>query len=145
MAITPSYKDRLDRFVAGMIYDQRPRTICTRAVETVAGIGFGKVAMQGTAPNQCKVSVAGGRFLGITVLDSTVLASVPDLYPRYDDAAILQKGPIIVPVVGAVTPQAPAYFDPATGAISADSTKERIPGGVFESAATDALAKLFIA
>lgn len=146
MAIEPNYRMRMDRFVEGMIPDARPRTICTRTVETVGGIGFGKPVYQGTAESQCRKPFAGGSFLGFTQLDPTLYAVTADLYPQYEDAAVLQKGPMVVKVAGTVAPGNPVYIVVATSAISADSAGgELIPGAKFESAATaGGLAKIFI-
>lgn len=132
-----TYSERMPRAYAGMIADARPRTICSRTVETAAGIGFGVVAVQGTAEGQIRLSFAGGKYVGITQADPTLYASNPDVYPQYEVAAVMQKGAIWVVSSVAMAPGDLVYFVPATGVITnVSSSNTLIPNAVAETVST---------
>ncbi|MDF1599715.1 DUF2190 domain-containing protein [Mesorhizobium sp. YIM 152430] len=121
-----SYPDRQARWVEGMIPDMRtPGQDISMNVETAAGIGFGKVAVQGTADNQIRVSAASRAFRGVTVLDTTQLQ---DSYPQYATARVRTKGPIVVTAAVAVAAGAPAYYVPASGAFTNVETDNTLVG-----------------
>jgi hypothetical protein len=116
--------------------------VVSRVVEGVGGIGFGKVAIRGTADNQVKVSAAAGKFMGITLIDS---AQEQDSYPQYATAQVLTQGVVWVVASVAVAAGDPAYFVPASGLLTNVSASNiAIPGGFFDSSTTGAsqLAKL---
>ena len=122
------------RWVEGMVLDMEPSVVITRVVETAAGIGFGKVAQRGTADNQCKVSSASPKYLGITVLDNTQVGATADLYPQYANAAIMTKGVVVVQASVAVAQGDPVYFIPATGVLTNVSTSNQlIPNAAWET------------
>lgn len=130
-----SYPDRQPRWVEGMIPDMRtPGEDVSRNVETAAGIGFGKVAVQGTADNQIVVSAAATPFVGVTVLDTTQLQ---DSYPQYATARVRTQGPIVVTASVAVGAGDPAYFVPATGVFTNVAT-DNTAVGKFETSTTGA-------
>jgi hypothetical protein len=139
-----SYVGTMPIAVEGMVANSEPRTIITRMVEGAGGIGFGKVAVQGTADNQIKVSVAGGVYRGITVLDPTQVGATPDTYPQCTAGTVMTKGVIWVLASVSVTPGQPAYFVPATGVLTNVTTANTaIPNAIFDSTAgAGALVKL---
>jgi hypothetical protein len=59
------------RWAEGQVLNMEPNDIVTRLAEDIEGIGFGKVAVQGTADNQVVDSEATVKFCGIAVLDTT--------------------------------------------------------------------------
>ena len=121
-----TYADGMSRWVEGMIPDMRtPGEDVSRNVETAAGIGFGKVAVQGTADRQIIVSAAATPFVGITVLDTTQLQ---DSYPQYATARVRTQGPIVVQASVAVDAGDLAYFVPATGVITNVATDNTLIG-----------------
>lgn len=145
-AVQTSYPTTLRPAVAGMKADMTPEVTISRIVENASGIGFGLAVTQGTGDRQ--VRLGGTAFVGVTLMDQAVVhltqQANPDFYPDKDTAVIMQKGTIWVVATTAVTAQAPAYFVPATGAITGDPTgNTAIPNAVFEtSAAQGALAVL---
>lgn len=133
-ALQTTYTAQHAPFVEGMVANMEKSNIISRNVETAAGIGFGKVAVQGTGANQIRVSEASRVFRGITVLDTTQLQ---DSYPQYATAAVLTKGVIVVSVAVTVAAGEPAYFVPATGVITNVSTSNTlIPNAMFDSSGT---------
>jgi len=138
-----SYPDSLAAFVEGMVANSEKNNIISRVVESAAGIGFGKVAIQGTADNQIAVSAANGVYRGITVLDTTQLQ---DSYPQYATAAVMTKGVIVVQASVAVDAGDPVYFIPATGVltnVSNSGANTLIAGAMWDSSTSGAgLAKL---
>jgi hypothetical protein len=104
----------------GMVADSRDQVVESRIVETAAGIGFGKVTVQGATDNQVRVAEVTRPFVGISIatnfLPETVLPA--DLYPQYSNIPILRKGPIWVTASVAVAPGDPVYYVPATGVLT---------------------------
>lgn len=132
-----TYATHQAAFIEGMIPNsETPGTDISRNVETVGGIGFGKVAIQGTADRQIKVSAAAGKFVGITVLDTTQLQ---DSYPQYATARVRTKGPVVVQASKAVAARDKVYFVPATGAftnVATDNTE--IVGATWDTSTSGA-------
>lgn len=123
----------------GMVANSIPRTVISRLVETAAGIGFGKVAVRGTADNQCRVAAVGLGFLGITIADPTQVGGTVDTYPQYAVAAIMTKGAVWVQASVAVADGDPVYFVPATGVLTnASSGNTLIPNAVWDTTTTGA-------
>lgn len=124
------------RWVEGMVLNQEPATIISREVETVAGIGFGKVAQRGAGDHQIKVSAASPKFLGITVLDAT---KIDGKYNQFDTVAVMTKGVIVVQASVAVAQGDPVYFVPATGVFTNVATSNvQIPNAAWDTSTTGA-------
>ena len=139
-----SYDMNMKPYVEGMVANSELSNRISRNVEGVAGIGFGKVAVQGTLENQIKASAASAPFRGVTILDSTQLQ---DSYPQYTTAAIMTKGVVVVIASAAVNPGDPAYYVPATGLftnVSNSGANTQIPNAMWDSktTTTNQLAKL---
>lgn len=140
MALQTTYSENMAAFVEGMIPDMRtPGQDVSRNVETADGIGFGKVAVQGTADRQILVSEASKTFIGVTVLDTTQLQ---ESYPQYSTARVRTKGPVVVTVGAAVSAGDSAYFVPATGVFNKTASGNTLIGTFETSAANGELAVL---
>ncbi|MGX5827374.1 structural cement protein Gp24 [Mesorhizobium sp. 43Arga] len=122
-AIQTTYNAQHARWIEGMILDLEPSVIVSRLCEDVEGIGFGKVAVQGTADNQVVDSEATVKFCGIAVLDST---RPTGKYEQYDTAAIVKKGVIVVQASVAVAVGDPVYYVPATGVLTNVATSNTL-------------------
>ena len=140
-ALQTSYSETHAPYVEGMIANSEKSNIVSRVVETAAGIGFGKVAVRGTADNQIKVAEADAAYLGITVRDTTQLQ---DSYLQYGTAAVMTKGVIVVQASVAVAQGDAVHFVPATGVLTNVATgNTAIPGATWDSSTSGAgLAKL---
>ncbi len=124
------------RWVEGMVLNSEPCVVVSREVETVAGIGFGKIAQRGTGDHQIKVSAASPKYLGITVLDPSKMG---DTYAQYDTAAIITKGVIVVQASVAVAAGDDVYFVPATGVFTNVSTSNvQIPNAKWDTSTAGA-------
>lgn len=149
-AVQSTYNVTMRPAIAGMVADMSPRTVVSRIVEGVAGLGFGVVAVKGTGDRQVKASAAATAFIGITIMDPTVapgaVPTTPDQYQEKDVCAVLQRGTVWVVAGATVVAGEQAYFVPATGVITNSSSgNTAIPGGFFDtSAASSALAILRI-
>jgi hypothetical protein len=134
--IAPAYE--------GMIADSRDQSVISMQVETAGGIGFGKVAVQGTADKQIRVSAAGRAFRGITVAThfagfTAGTAGTKDAYDQYETAPVLEKGPIWVMASVAVAVGDPVYYVPATGVLTNVATANTlVPNAIWESSTTGA-------
>lgn len=140
-AVQTTYTATMAAGLEGMVVNSEPEVVISRLVEGAAGIGFGKVAVQGTADNQIKPSAASTKYRGITVLDPV---RPSDKYDQYDTAAIMTKGVIWVQASVAVAVGDPVYYVPATGVFTNVSTSNTaIPNAIFDSSTAGAgLAKV---
>lgn len=135
MPVQSSYSERITALVLGQILDQENKTLISRTVEDAAGIGFGKVVVQGSGDYGVKVPAGGGEvFRGITVRDQARPAANPDTYAQYEEAALMTKGVVVVTVGAAVSVGEQVYFVPATGVITNVSTSNTaIVGARFDA------------
>lgn len=135
-AIQTSYAATHAKWVEGMIPNMEPNVIVTRIAEDVEGIGFGKVAVQGTADNQVVDSEVTVKFVGIAVLDTT---RPTGKYEQFDNVAVLKKGVVVVQASEAVAVGDPVYYTPATGVLSKTSTSNTlIAGATWDTSTTGA-------
>lgn len=125
-AIQTTYAATHARWVEGMQLNMEPAVIVTRLAEDAEGIGFGKVAVKGTADNQVVDSEATVPFVGIAVLDIT---RPTGKYEQYDNVAVMKKGVIVVSASVAVAVGDPVYYVPATGVLTNVSTSNTLIAG----------------
>lgn len=140
-AVQTSYAQTHARWVEGMVLNSEHSLRLSRTVESAAGIGFGKVACRGADDHGCKVSAASGDFIGITIMDQTLLGGTVDKYPQYAEANLLRKGVIVVSAGVAVTQGDPVYFVPATGVLTNTDNSAaniQIPNAEWETTRADA-------
>lgn len=145
MPIQTAYASRISPSYEGMIANSEPHDIISKLVETAAGIGFGKVVVQGAADDQVRVAEVGRAFRGIS--EASHAADInpnADLYPQYAIIPVIVKGVVWVVASVAVAVGQPAYFVPATGVLTNVATANTlIPNAIWESSTTGAgLAKL---
>ena len=138
-AVQTSYAQTILPAVEGMIANSEPHNIISRQLESAAGIGFGKVCVQGTADEQIRVSEATRKFRGITVMSHHAGKGIADAYDQYETVPVLERGCIWVMASVAVAVGDPAYYVPATGVLTNVTTSNTlIPDGSFDSSTTGA-------
>lgn len=150
-SVQDTYSNTMRAAVAGQRANMEPVDLISRDVETVAGIGFGKVVQQGAADKGCKSDLTGmtaQTFLGITMRERGVTAENPNGWGQRESALIMRKGAIWVEVGEAVTPASVPTVTLATGVIGDTAVGAgvvAIPGARFETSTTGAgLAVLFL-
>lgn len=130
--IQSTYNARHARWYEGMVLNQEPADIITRTVEDAEGIGFGKVAVLGSADGLAVDSEATVPFLGIAVADP---GQPGEKYEQYANVAICKRGVIVVAASEAVAYGDPVYYTPASGVLSKTSTSNTlIAGAIWETA-----------
>jgi len=135
-AIQTTYAAVHARWVEGMQLNMEPCVIVSRLAEDAEGIGFGKVAVQGTADDQVVDSEATAKFVGIAVLDST---RPTGKYEQYETVAVMKKGIIVVAASEAVAVGDPVYYTPASGVLSKTATSNTlIAGATWETSTSGA-------
>lgn len=153
-SVQSSYSMGIRAAVLGMIANTETTKLMSRTVETVAGIGFGKVVQQGADPDGCisdlnTIAMTAQTFLGITVRERSVRPETPDLFARYESARIMREGVIWVQAGAAVSPSDIVTVTLATGVIGKTAVGAgvvAIPAARWESTTTGAgLAKLRLA
>ncbi|TPK42299.1 MULTISPECIES: DUF2190 family protein [unclassified Mesorhizobium] len=122
-AVQTTYSAQHARWIEGMVLNMEPSDVVSRLCEDAEGIGFGKVAVQGTADNQVVDSEATVKFCGIAVLDES---QTTGKYEQYATAAIMKKGVIVVQASVAVAVGDPVYYVPATGVLTNVATSNTL-------------------
>lgn len=125
-AIQTTYNATHARWIEGLVLNMEPNVIVSRLAEDAEGIGFGKVAVKGTADNQVVDSEATVPFVGIAVLDTT---RPTGKYEQYDTVAVMKKGVIVVQASEAVAVGDPVYYTPASGVLSKTPTSNTLIAG----------------
>lgn len=144
MPIQTTYTQTIAPAYEGMIADSREQNILSMQLETAAGIGFGKVAVQGTADKQVRVSAAGRAFRGVTVSShfggfAAGFQGTKDTYDQYETVPVMDRGSIWVLASVAVAVGDPVYYVPATGVLTNVATGNTlIPNAKWESSTTGA-------
>lgn len=147
-AVQTTYGQRIAPAYEGLVANSEDHTVVSKLVETAAGIGFGKVVVQGVNDDQVRVSEAARAFVGISEAShSPEIAPEADLYPQYANIPVMKKGVIWVLASVAVAPGQAAYFVPATGVLTnVVGANTLIAGGTWDSSTSGAgLAKLRLA
>lgn len=150
-SVQSSYSQTMRPAVEGMIANTEPTKLISRNVETVAGIGFGKVVQQGADADGCisdlnTSAMTAQTYLGITVRERSVRPETPNLFARYESARIMREGVIWVLAGAAVSPSDIVTVTLATGVIGKTAVGAgvvAIPNARWESTTSGAgLAKL---
>lgn len=137
MAVQENYNEVMPVGYEGMISSTIPVTLLSREVEVA--IGFGKVAVSGSAPKQIIPGTAADQtVIGITVRDQDVSSANTDGFPAQYTARVLNKGEIYVTAGGTATFDTDVYMVPATGRfVSASTDNLPIPGAKFVDSGVD--------
>lgn len=138
MPVQTTYGAQIVPAYEGMIANTEDQTVKSMQVETAAGIGFGKVVVQGTQDDQARISEATKPFRGISVSGHFGgLDSLQELWAQYQTMPVLIQGVVWVVASVAVAVGDPAYYVPATGALTNVLTGNTlIPRAIWESSTT---------
>ena len=145
MAILQStYSDDHRAAVAGMIANPATCDIDSRVVKGTTPIPFGVGVQQGTVYNEVIAGVAAHKFVGISVLDSTLQPIQGDEYVAGDVMSVMYRGDIWVAVENPVLVGDNVKADPVSGKLSSteDQVLERVTvtaGGANYAAATTSI------
>lgn len=148
MPVQTTYATQIAPAYEGMIANSEPHRIVSKQVETVGGIGFGKVTVQGTADDQVRVSEATRRFRGLTEAAHVGgFQGTLDAYEQYETVPVMIEGVMWVMASVAVNPGDLVYYVPATGVLTNVATANTaIPNALWDSSTTGAgLAKVRLA
>lgn len=151
MSAQLSYSINQAAAYAGGLYSLAPADLVSRAVETVAGVGFGLAVSRGTDKSS-QVTLGGTDFLGVSVRDLGREGAVNTgaiQYNENDAAAIMRSGYVWANCVSGCTAGNAVKYVQATGALDAGAPgagETAITGATWETtAAAGALAVLRLA
>jgi len=140
MSAQTSYSIGIRAALAGLLYAQAPHDIVSRAVETVAGIGFGVAVTRGTDADK-QIDLAGSAdFLGITIrsLEQEGGEAAAIQWDQYETAGVMREGYIwAVCPAGCVPGNAVKYTD-GTGVLDAGAAgagETQLDGATWETTA----------
>lgn len=125
------------------------QVLISRSVDTVAGVGFGLPVQQGATDRAVKAIGDGAAtgFVGVTVRSQSQDANVGDKWAQGDDARVMRKGSIWVPVGADVAAGDAVYFTPAGVWTNTSNTNANtlVPGARWDVGATNGnLAELYL-
>jgi hypothetical protein len=141
-SVQTTYAQTILPAVEGMIANSEPHNVISKQCETAAGIGFGKVAVQGTGDDQIRVSEATRKLRGLTVMSHHASRGLADLYEQYETVPVMERGVLWVLASVAVAVGDSAYYVPATGVLTNVATSNTL-FGMWDSSTTGAgLAKV---
>lgn len=131
---------------AGMVANGETSNRISRTIEDAGGIGFGKAAFRGVGDHGCTATPTAGALLGITIAHETlglIAGQTADLYPRYENVAIMTLGVIWVTAGAAVADGEQAYVTSGGAITNVSSGNTILTGWFFDTtAASGALVKL---
>jgi hypothetical protein len=144
MPVQTTYVSRISPSYEGMIANSEDHTIKSMVVELAAGIGFGKVVVQGTLDDQARASEATKKFRGLSEASHNASGATADAYAQYETIPVMITGVMWVTASVAVAVGDPVYYVPATGVLTNVATSNTlIPNAIWESStAGAALAKV---
>jgi len=121
-----AYSDTIAAGYPGMVANGETSNRITRTCEDAGGIAFGTAAFRGSGDHGCTDTVGtAATFLGPVIATSAVAliaGQTADIYPQYENVAIMTQGAMWVLCGDAVTDGAPVYVDAATGEWTDTST-----------------------
>jgi hypothetical protein len=139
-----TYSETIAAGYPGMVANGETSNRITRTCEDAGGIPFGVPVYRGTGDHGC-TRTPGGELLGISIATSALALTAgadADVYPQYENVAILTQGVIWVTAGEAVTDGGAAY-DSDTEIVDTSTDNTAMTGWVFDTTGADgALVKL---
>lgn len=144
ITLQSTYGEAMAAGYPGMVANGETSNRITRTCEDADGIPFGAPVYRGANDHGC-TRTPGGQFLGIAIATSAlavIAGATPDVYPQYENVAIMTQGVIWVTAGEAVTDGAPAY-DTGSAIVDTATDNDALTGWVFDTTgANAALVKL---
>lgn len=121
-----TYGETIAAGYPGMVANGETSNRITRTCEDAAGIPFGVPVYRGSGDHGCTDTVGtAATFLGISIATGALAltaGATADVYPQYENMAIMTQGAIWVLAGEAVTDGAQVYADATTNALVDTST-----------------------
>lgn len=114
--IQDTYNDAPGKGFPGQVRNMEASNRLSRTVEDAAGLAFGRFAYRGTGDRGCTGVPAAGDALGVVIADHgqpLLPGGTADTIPRYESAAICNRGVINVQVGANVADGDQVYVTPA--------------------------------
>jgi len=131
MPVQTTFPETMRQGVPGMVNRMVDYNAVSRNCATAAGIPAARAVSQGAADIDAVIGGTLVGFLGLTILDPTVLhpaPSTPDLYPQYSEMGILTKGEMFATSVVATTAGDPVHFVAVDGTLTNTGAIGPVPG-----------------
>lgn len=131
-----TYGDTIAPGYAGMIANGETSNRISRTIQDAGGIGFGKAVFRGTGDHDCTATPTAGALLGITIAHEALgllAGQTADVYPRYENVAILTQGVIWVTAGAAVADGDQAYVTPGGVITNVSTSNVILPGWFFDT------------
>lgn len=130
MPVQTTFTETMRQGLPGMVNRMVDYNAVSRNCATATGIAPARAVSQGTADIDCVIGGTLAGFLGISILDPTIVAAAatPDTYPQYAEIGILTKGEIFATTVVATTAGDPVHFVAVDGTLTNTGAIGPIPG-----------------
>jgi hypothetical protein len=126
-----TFPDTMRAGVAGMINRMVDYNAVSRSCDTAAGIPAARAVSQGTWDGGCVLGGTANGFLGLSILDPTLInpiGAAPETYQQYNEVGILTKGEMFASCVVACVAGDPLSFVAADGTLT-NTGAVVVPGG----------------
>jgi hypothetical protein len=126
-----TFPNTMKQGLPGMINSMVDYNAISRNCATAAGIPAARAVSQGTADTDCVLGGTANGFLGLAILDPTLInpATVaPETYMQYNEIGILTKGEMFACCVVACAAGDPLSFVAADGTLT-NTGAVVVPGG----------------
>jgi hypothetical protein len=115
----------------GMVNRMVDYNAVSRSCDTAAGIPPARAVSQGTWDGGCVLGGTANGFLGLSILDPTLIVTqgaAPETYQQFNEIGILTKGEMFATSVVAIAAGDPLTFIAADGTLS-NTGGVAVPGG----------------
>lgn len=123
MPIQTTFSETIRAGIPGMVNRMVDYNAISRNCATAAGIPYARAVSQGTADTDAVIGGTAGGFLGITILDPTLVnpsnSTLGDcVYAQYAEMGILTKGEMFATTVVGTTAGDPLSFVAVDGTLT---------------------------
>ena len=135
MPVQTTFPEQMRQGIPGMVNRMVDFNTVTRSCATAAGIPAGRAVSQGTNDIDAVIGGTLIGFVGISLLDPTIIVPVgspalPDGgYPQYQNIGVLTKGEMFATATVATTAGDPVHFGAADGVLTNTGGIGPVPGG----------------
>jgi len=127
-----TFPERMRAGIPGMVNRMVLYNAISRNCATAAGIPYCRAVSQGTLPEDAVIGGTLAGFLGITILDPTLVhftaGMAPETYAQTMEMGILTQGQMFATSVVAITAGDPVHFVAADGTLTNTGAIGPVPG-----------------
>jgi hypothetical protein len=133
MPVQTTFSETIRQGLPGMVNRMVDYNAISRNCGTAAGIPAARAVSQGTADTDAVIGGTLVGFLGLTILDPTLVQVLPSslgdaVYAQYNEMGILTKGEMFATTVVGTTAGDPVHFVAVDGTLTNTGAIGPVPG-----------------